>query len=94
MKNAFERRRDHRKLMRQARTKDAQFVKIQEIEHRMAAYENAYKDLYEVKYKVSYKSGWYWVHGRKVRAEELERMTTHLAALLHERELNAPEESL
>lgn len=93
MKNAYERRLEHRKLMRQAKTKEAQFVKINEIEHRMLAYENAYRDLYDVKCKVSYRGGWYWVHSRKVRSETLESMTARLAALLHERELNAPEES-
>lgn len=93
MKNAFERRREHRKLLRTAKTKEAQFVKITEIEHRMLAYETAYKDLYDVKCKVSYKSGWYWVHSRKVRGDKLEEMTTRLATLLHERELNSPEEA-
>ena len=88
MKNAFERRRDHRKLLRTAKTKEAQFVKIQEIEHRMRAYEEAYKECYNVSCKVQYKSGWYWVHNRRVRGEKLEEMTARLSALTHEKELN------
>lgn len=92
MKNAFERRRDHRKLLRTAKTKEAQFVKINEIEHRMHAYEIAYKECYDTRCKVSYKSGWYWVHSRRVRAEKLEEMTARLQSLIHEKELNLPEE--
>jgi hypothetical protein len=92
MKNAFERRRDHRKLLRTAKTKEAQLVKIPEIEKRMRAYEEAYKECYDTRCKVSYKAGWYWVHSRRVRAEKLEEMTTRLQATLHERELNLPEE--
>jgi len=94
MKNAFERRRDHRKLLRTAKTKAAQFVKIAEIEHRMHAYETTYKECYGVSCKTSYKAGWYWVHGRKVRSDKLEEMTNQLEALMHEKELNCPVEDL
>lgn len=92
MKNAYERRRDHRNLLRAAKNTTARIVKMGEIEHRMLSYEIAYFDLYQVKCKVSYRSGWYWVHNRKVRAEKLEAMTANLLAKFHERELNIPEE--
>lgn len=87
MKNAYERRRDHRNLLRRARTEQSRFVKILEIEHRCRAYEDAYKDYYKVTCKVKYENGWYWVHHRRVRASELEQLTNNLLVLQHAREL-------
>lgn len=94
MKNAFERRREHRQILRQAKSAESRFVKVLEIEARMRAYESAYYDLYSVRCKVRYCKGWYWVHSRKVRASKLEEMTNHLLALKHEQDLNIPEQSL
>lgn len=92
MKNAFERRREHRKLLQHARTEESRFVKILEIEARMRAYETAYMDYYNRPCKIRYCKGWYWVHNRKVRASRLQELTQRLYALKHEQNLNVPEE--
>lgn len=97
MKNAYERRKLHRDLLRKARTEESRFVKILEIEGRIRAYEQAHKDYYKVIHTVNYENGWYWVHNKRVRASELERMTNQLLVLQHERYLqevaNEPVES-
>lgn len=87
MKNAYERRREHRKLLQHARTEQSRFVKILEIEAAIKAYEGAYRDYYKTNCNVKYLNGWYWVGNKRVRRSDLEMMTNMLLVNQHEREL-------
>lgn len=95
--NAYERRREER--LRKAREQGASRQKLMHVklalrrEALLRRYEDAYKTYYGRICKASYAKGWFTIHNRKVREQRLEEMTKNLEALIHERNLNAPEES-
>lgn len=78
-------------MARLVRIAQSRFIKALEINNRICSYESAYKDYYKIATVVQYEKGWYWVHKRRVRASELEKMTERLLVLAHVQSL---EESL
>lgn len=94
--NAYERRREER--LQKARDRGVSRQKLIHMnlalrrESLLQRYEEAYKTYYGRACKATYSKGWFTVHNRRVREQRFEEMTKRLEALLHERELNAPEE--
>lgn len=94
--NAYERRDRERKMAAAARRKpDLEERRAKTLFHAVALmkrYEEAYSNYHKRLCKVTYSCGWFTVHNRKVRALRLEEMIKKLESLVHEQQLEHPEE--
>lgn len=86
--NAFERRREARRVKRKLRARSSNFVKLLEIDYVQKRYEDAWYAMHGTRVRLAYKHGRYWVLGRCYLLSELLEMANMLDAILHERTLN------
>lgn len=92
--NGYEKRKQLRQRTVDKRKRERAYEDAVLRDKLLERYERAYEAYYKRPCRAYYVTGWFTVHHRKVREGRFVEMTERLEALLHEQELNTPEQSL